>query len=942
MLDLRKLNWLHLSDFHFGKNVFQQELIASKILDHVKRFRENEVSPDFIFITGDIANTGKPKEYEEFNEVIMNPLIQIFGEDFKERIFVVPGNHDLDRKKNKGFSREMFLNFEEGLFEPTSESLDDRQMINARFDSFSQQLNFINSHEIFFERGAFAHKIEINNINLGIVGINTSWLCRDDKDKGNLSPGLALVRHALEEIKDCDLKIVLGHHPLEWISPSHLTPIKSLFGTHNVIYLHGHMHFSWAEPSYGAGQEFLTIQTGAAYQAPEGSKWKNGLLWAKLDLNEGQVSLQPHEWNHDAQSWQLATGFFHEAHRNDAWWEYDIPREQVKKKSINRNHRLPGGWTTWDLDTLNQYLEPLSSTEAISYFDGATPDWKVALSTSIPRREIVAKVKSTYTSSYNSTESTVLTILAAGCEGKTTALLQSSYEILRERQEKKILLRTNNIRPFDAEQLSHILNSHNNWLIVIDEADQEAKKILHFIETRDESAQGEIDFLIASRDSDWTSSGASQLPWDYACKYKEVILKDLSQKDANDIVTAWSNFGDAGLGAELSGLDHETRVEKLRYYAKKESKGNAGAFFGALLLCRHGGDLLEHAHSMLERLDQVKINESQSLKDALGYIAAMHSENFDKLNFEALAAVLKLSVPKLQKEVIRKLGQEAAATTTATAIYTRHKLIADAIVEILETKYDKDITEFFIELALSELERSKETKVLNINFWRFDLADALFNSGKSRLAITLVEKLYQADQSNPFLLTKLAQLYRKNENPRSAIELIRDFQYTPKHRAFFFEWAVCEGTERNYLENALLATYAVSDDADSGQLTIDEAIMILNGLSSCQSRLYREVGDHIFEEANEATLSLLNILLTSRPTGKDKTQVPAFMRKVARKRARYYEWKPAIEKLKEAALHLKNYSINPQVVKLAQIDSCVFDNLSRLVKNVEMAESRRS
>ncbi|CRN06144.1 Calcineurin-like phosphoesterase [Pseudomonas sp. URMO17WK12:I11] len=939
---MKKLNWLHLSDFHFGKNAFQQELIASKILDQIESFRTNEASPDFIFITGDIANAGKPEEYEKFDEVVMKPLIQMLGENFKERIFVVPGNHDLNRKVNKTFSREMFLNLEDGLFEPTPESLEDRQMVNARFDNFSQQLNFTNSHEIFFEKGSFSQKFAINNINLGIAGINTSWLCRDEKDKGNLSPGIALVRHALEEIKDCDLKIVLGHHPLEWISPTHLTPIKSLFGTHNVIYLHGHMHFSWAEPSYGAGQEFLTIQTGAAYQAPEGSKWKNGLLWAKLDLNEGQISLQPHEWSHDAQSWQLAGGFFHEAHRNNAWWEYEIPKKNVKKKNSKNNYRLPGGWAVWDLDTLNQYLEPLESSEAISYFDGATPDWKVALSKSIPRREIVAKIKSTYISAHSSSESTVLAVLAAGCEGKTTALLQSSYEILSEKTEKKILIRTNNIRPFDSEQLNNILGSHDSWLIVIDEADQEAKKILHFIETRDDALKGEIDFLIASRDSDWTSSGASQLPWGYACKYKEVVLKDLSPKDADDIVAAWTTYGDAGLGTELAGLDHHTRVEKLRYYAKKESKGNSGAFFGALLLCRHGGDLLEHAHSMLERLDQVKINESKSLKDALGYIAAMHSENFDKLSFEALAAVLDLSVPKLQKEVIRKLGQEAAATTTATAIYTRHKLIADAIVEILETKYDKDITSFFIELALSELERSKETKILNINFWRFELADALFSSGKSRLAITLVEKLYEADQSNPFLLTKLAQLYRKNENPRSAIELIRDFQYIPKHRAFFFEWAVCEGTERNYLENALLATYAVSDDADSGQLTIDEAIMILNGLSSCHSRLYRELGDHIFEEASEATLSILNVLLTPRPSWKEKTPVPAFMKKVARKRAKYYEWKLAIEKLREAALHLKKYSINSQVVKLAQTDNCIFDSLSRLVKNVETSESRRS
>ncbi|WP_256244681.1 metallophosphoesterase [Pseudomonas sp. PH1b] len=936
------MNWLHLSDFHFGKNAFQQEFIASKILDHVENFREKEVEPNLIFITGDISNSGKPEEFEKFNEVVMDPLIRMLGNEFKDRIFVVPGNHDLSRKVNKGFSREIFLNTEEGLFEPTVESLEERQMLNARFDNFSQQLNFTNSHEIFFQKGCFVQKLKINSIELGIIGINTAWLCRDEFDKGKLSPGVALIRNALEEIQECDVKIVLGHHPLEWFAPNHSTPIKSLFGSNNIIYLHGHMHSSWAEPSYGAGQEFLAIQTGAAYQAPEGSKWKNGLLWAKLDLEEGQVSLQPHEWSHEAQSWMLAGGNLHDAHRDGAWWNYDIPKKQLKKTSPKKNVRLPGGWATADLDSLNQYLEPLSDAAALAYFDGATPDWKVALSTSIPRREIVTKIKNTYLSSYSSSETTICAILAAGCEGKTTALLQSAYEIVSEKNDKKILIRTNNIRPFEVEQLYQTLKSHHSWLIVIDEGDQEAKKILNFIETRPEELHGEIDFLIASRDSDWKSSGAATLPWGYASTYKEIILKDLSAKDANDIVDAWSSYGPSGLGAELAELDHETRVEKLRYYAKKESKGSSGAFFGALLLCRHGGDLLDHAHSMLERLDQIKINDEKSLKDALGYIAAMHSENFDKLNFDALAAVLNLSIPKLQKEVIRKLGQEAAATTTATAIFTRHKYIADAIVEILEVKYDKDITEFFTDLALSELERSKETKILNINFWRFDLADSLFNSGKNRLAINLAEKLFQADQNNPFLLTKLAYFYRKNENSQSAIELIRDFQYTPKHRAFFFEWAVCEGTERNYLENALLATYAISDDADSNQLNIDEAVMMLNGLSSCYSRLYRELGDPIFEEAGEASLSLLSIFLNSRPSKRGKTNVPSFLKRVDRKRAKLYERKHAIEKIKQTGIHLKKYSINPSVGKLVNIENCIFENLSLLTQNLERIDSSKS
>lgn len=109
-------------------------------------------------------------------------------------------------------------------------------------------------------------------------------------------------------------------------------------------------------------------------------------------------------------------------------------------------------------------------------------------------------------------------------------------------------------------------------------------------------------------------------------------------------------------------------------------------------MSRHGNDLLDHAQSMLERLAAVELPSGRTLKDVLGYIAAMHVEGFDKLSFAALAGLLELSVPKLQSDVLRQLGKEAAATSTATSIFTRHKHIAAALIEVLETKFSDDIS----------------------------------------------------------------------------------------------------------------------------------------------------------------------------------------------------------------------------------------------------------
>jgi hypothetical protein len=89
----------------------------------------------------------------------------------------------------------------------------------------------------------------------------------DDKDSGKLTPGIPLVEAALDKIKACDLRIVLGHHPLHWLIEDEGARLRTLFGHHEVIYLHGHMHQTEGRREEGAGELFLVFQAGAAFQA---------------------------------------------------------------------------------------------------------------------------------------------------------------------------------------------------------------------------------------------------------------------------------------------------------------------------------------------------------------------------------------------------------------------------------------------------------------------------------------------------------------------------------------------------------------------------------------------------------------------------------------------------------------------------------------------------
>lgn len=92
---------LHLSDIHFGRDNPQYNVRGKfdnkkKILqDLLISIRDNEIKPDHIVVTGDIAWFGKKKDFDEaiewFRELLN--VTNLSGAD----ITFCPGNHDVNR-----------------------------------------------------------------------------------------------------------------------------------------------------------------------------------------------------------------------------------------------------------------------------------------------------------------------------------------------------------------------------------------------------------------------------------------------------------------------------------------------------------------------------------------------------------------------------------------------------------------------------------------------------------------------------------------------------------------------------------------------------------------------------------------------------------------------------------------------------------------------------
>jgi hypothetical protein len=849
------LRWLHLSDFHVGKDDYAGRRMFEYVLNHVEERRAAGFTPDLVFVSGDLADRGLDEEHSQFWLDFALPLVDLLNLDSTNRLFVVPGNHDVDRTKNPAFDRAEMAEAGSAYFDPTSEGRALRQWLLPRFSSFVR--NDLTSRAEGFEGdlGSFSAVVQVKGYDIGIAGINTAWLSKDEVDKEELTPGKPLLEASLSALENCDLRIVLGHHPINWMLPKWQPAVRSLLAKHAAIYLHGHLHFAWAEPTYGGGAEFLTIQAGAAFQAREGERWLNGFVWAEVDIDEGKLKLQPRHWSTDHQDWVLASDAYPEVLRDSEWWQYPIPGSPEARR-LGQDPRLvkdaPPGWEIVSRETLNPDSESIEDSAATRFFDGALPTWEVVLSSLIPRRDVVASVVKTLGGARAANRPIVTLLLAPACEGKSTALLQAACEVAKPRDEWCVLRRVDDACALAQDALSSIVKGERRWLIVIDEADRVAGDLVEFLAALPGDARPRVHALIACRDSDWIESGAGDLEWSAVCDFHQERVPSLTLDEAEKLVEAWSAFGDEGL-ADLVAVPAEQRPGTLYSYCEDALARSSEAFFGALLRARHGADLEGHARVLIERVRGRKIASGGTLGDALSYIAAMHSHGLPFLSRPVLARVLGCPAERLHRDVLARLGHEAAATSTSTFIFTRHQEIAQAIEVLLERDFAEDIDRLFIELAEAAItEFVQGGFVPQLAGWRYTLPDHFVAIGRTDLAIGVGEVVFAHEPYNSMTLLKLTSLHREHGEPTRALQLFRAIEVDNPGRAFYHEWAVCESAADNQAAAVALEAYSLSDQCTESWLSVDSAAKQLAALGVQLGVLVAAYRDEALRKARAA------------------------------------------------------------------------------------------
>ena len=183
-------NWLHLTDLHWGmkgQDDYWPQAEQKFFDDLAYLIKKLKVGPlDLVLFTGDLTQSGDEKQFQELDKLLKRFWDKLSAMGSKPRLLAVPGNHDLVRPDNPTDPTLITLmhlwekSEVQGPFWDNPMS-DQRRLVEKAFTNYSQwwESTSIHKPESYSKGilpGDFAATVEKEGVELGIVGLNSSFL----------------------------------------------------------------------------------------------------------------------------------------------------------------------------------------------------------------------------------------------------------------------------------------------------------------------------------------------------------------------------------------------------------------------------------------------------------------------------------------------------------------------------------------------------------------------------------------------------------------------------------------------------------------------------------------------------------------------------------------------------------------------------------------------
>ena len=291
---MKPIVWLHLSDLHFrASQAYDANVVLKALLrDIAERIEQGGLRPDFVAVTGDVAFSGKPAEYDLARQ-FFDDLLRTAGLG-KDRLFLVPGNHDADRSLvTRGAQAIGAALTDRDSANAVLDTPDDRRLMMARFQGYKAFVNdYLAACQPFDdERYFYVRPLDLDGVRVALLGLNSAWLCASDEDKAKgLLIGERQARAALDEAGrlGAGLKIALLHHPFDRLREFDQNDSATLLSDSCQFILHGHLHRTAAAQLTTPDGSATVLACGACYETRD---FPNMVNWVRLDPAAGSGTI---------------------------------------------------------------------------------------------------------------------------------------------------------------------------------------------------------------------------------------------------------------------------------------------------------------------------------------------------------------------------------------------------------------------------------------------------------------------------------------------------------------------------------------------------------------------------------------------------------------------------------------------------------------------------
>lgn len=288
--------WVHISDLHFynSKRDDIREMKASLPKEFSKL---NDI--DALFITGDLRFA---KEYKDTDDDKIVKYIQELADALKislENVFLVPGNHDLDRGNVREAVIQSLRNNnqydpQKGYFE--EDVLDSLKKGFKFFIKIDEQIH----NESLLFKDENVHSI-VNLEKCNIILLNTAITAGNDDDRGYLFLGSKYLQGVLNKIDPAKPTIMIGHHGNSFINREENKYIQNKLKNANVhVYLCGHEHSITDETVW---DNIIQYTAGCIWNSEKSENTTAGYYVGEIDENN-VLHVNAYRWFAERIKWQ--------------------------------------------------------------------------------------------------------------------------------------------------------------------------------------------------------------------------------------------------------------------------------------------------------------------------------------------------------------------------------------------------------------------------------------------------------------------------------------------------------------------------------------------------------------------------------------------------------------------------------------------------------------